>query len=672
MSDTFIVPVPSIDTKIKFSVDPNDMNNWVLSNNYQNQLGKYKYIRYEDLSDNLKKQLEKKGSVSLVNDNRRSVDYDTVSAEQQSDENGNKTVYRIAVNPDGQSLASGNEYDAWQQYVMNPNNLYINGNGEVEIMPEGEKPYGSQSVLQPYHDSFRPAFRWVYKIPGHEGEPVSEQDAKAWGLTTGNVVYGKDDWNDPSENFMNDALFTLATLPEGGVKLATNLAKGVAKASTGAAKSLASKFATKELAKQTGMNVGKLLAKYVAAPYLASKTFDLLNTGVNYLVGEGGAPLLTEQIADRLKELGVNDTVAEIAGDSANPGQWINFGGTGKYTGQLLQKAGLGLEKTMSEKLAEKAGAQFLARMKKAEDPSEFQKYYKLALDATRDKFNSMGERIGKLVNDPLYTIANNDKVINTVTKLPPTKRALEIVMRSSLGNSGVENFIKSLNTKRAEGFKAFKPQINYILFGKNDRWRRIFRQPKYNPSDRTIDPSGRTYTGLWADTTPIEGNDIIDSYLYGVPLDDQFNAWKMENPDYGIFTDYVKENYPGRKIQVYEFGDDPGDVTNIGNHQLIDDDPATPYFQDGEWNGPFMTDFMDAANQPKQIDVSGHHSLSGTSDLMGNVTQNWDIWKFNPNEYAEKWLSPSDRWKYTGLKWLDKAGNPIIFKQNWWKSKNQ
>lgn len=273
---------------------------------------------------------------------------------------------------------------------------------------------------------------------------------------------------------------------------------------------------------------------------------------------------------------------------------------------------------------------------------------------------------------DPIYSIANNDKIINTAVKFPQTKRALEIVMRSTLGNNDGSNFINALNARKAEGFKAFKPQINYILFGKNNRWRRLFGQPEYNPSDRTIDLSGNTYNGLWGNYDSIDGNDIIDTYLYGVPLDDQFNAWPMENPDYGIFTDYVRENYPGRRIQVYEFGDDPGDVTNIGNHQIIDDDPETPYFQNGEWHGPFMTDFRTKYGDPIQVDVSGHHSLRGESELMGNVTQNWDIWKFNPNEYAKKWLHGPrfDRWKYTGLKWLDRAGNPIIFKQNWWVPK--
>lgn len=397
MSDFFIVPAIYSDQETKFSVDPNDMNNWVLSPNYSNQLGKYKYVRYEDLPDNLKEQLKKTGSITLVNDNRRSVDYDTVSAEQQPGENGNKTVYRIAVTPDGQSIVPGSEYDAWQQYVMNPNHLYLNEKGEVEIMPEGEKPYGQRSVLQPYHDSYRRALQWVYRIPGHEGEPISEQDAKAWGLTTGNIVYGKDDWNDPSENFMNEALFALMTLPAGGVKLTTDALRAGYKAVTTAAKKALAKVATKELAKQTGMQAGKLFAKYVAGPTALAELFNLTNRGVNYLVGESDAPLLTELVTDKLKGLGVNETVAQLVGDSTNPGWWVNFGG-GKYTGQLLQKAGLGLEKTMSEKLAEKAGAQFLARMKEAKDPAEFQKYYKLALDATREKLNQMGERVGKLV----------------------------------------------------------------------------------------------------------------------------------------------------------------------------------------------------------------------------------------------------------------------------------
>ena len=265
---------------------------------------------------------------------------------------------------------------------------------------------------------------------------------------------------------------------------------------------------------------------------------------------------------------------------------------------------------------------------------------------------------------DPIYNIANNDIIINNAVKIPAVKRALEVAIRSTFGEGGGESLISDFKNR---SLWSMRPQINYILFGKNNRWRRLFGQPEYNPADRAIDPKNM-YTGIFGNErldADFSGNDVIDSYIYGVPLDEQFGArLASDQSDYGIFTDYVRENYPGRRIQVYEFGDDPGDVSNIEFQSPLGEPEPTYTTHTGER----ITPFGDPEHK-FQINVAGHQHLTGDSKSIGPVDQYWDIWKFNPFDYKKKWLKyfdPLNRWKYVGIKWLDKVGNPIIFKQNW------
>lgn len=45
-------------------------------------------------------------------------------------------------------------------------------------------------------------------------------------------------------------------------------------------------------------------------------------------------------------------------------------------------------------------------------------------------------------------------------------------------------------------------------------------------------------------------GRDAIRTYLYKEP----FGKFReVQNPDYGVHTDYILKNYPGKDIKVYE-----------------------------------------------------------------------------------------------------------------------
>lgn len=60
-------------------------------------------------------------------------------------------------------------------------------------------------------------------------------------------------------------------------------------------------------------------------------------------------------------------------------------------------------------------------------------------------------------------------------------------------------------------------------------------------------------------------------------------------------------------------------------------------------------------------VDAAGHLVQEGTSNGK-KVYRAQDIWKFNPDEYKQKWSSYDlDSKAVLGLKILDKLGTPVI-----------
>lgn len=65
-------------------------------------------------------------------------------------------------------------------------------------------------------------------------------------------------------------------------------------------------------------------------------------------------------------------------------------------------------------------------------------------------------------------------------------------------------------------------------------------------------------------------------------------------------------------------------------------------------------------------VDAAGHLVQEGTSNGK-KVYRAQDIWKFNPDEYKQKWSSYDLNSKAVlGLKILDKLGTPVIVRTPW------
>lgn len=156
--------------------------------------------------------------------------------------------------------------------------------------------------------------------------------------------------------------------------------------------------------------------------------------------------------------------------------------------------------------------------------------------------------------------------------------------------------------------------------------------------------------------------NDLIDAFLYKNPISLKFGVKKLDTKDYGVHTDYVKKYYPDKDIQVYETS--PYDAMVEVSEEYI---PEVPVIK--EVKG-ITNENLFGTNEGWVPNVAGHlqeHSY----DLAGyNMVRGQDIWKFNPKEYMENWMSfsnkPQKLFYKLGLKTVDNLGTPVITRTRW------
>ena len=98
----------------------------------------------------------------------------------------------------------------------------------------------------------------------------------------------------------------------------------------------------RNIVKPTIVGMSKKAMPFVAKHFLAPAAAGMaVDEAQRALTGT----TLTEQVSNYLQEKGWNPVAAEFVGGLTNPGYWVNFGGTGQYTGPLFNKIGLGLSR---------------------------------------------------------------------------------------------------------------------------------------------------------------------------------------------------------------------------------------------------------------------------------------------------------------------------------------
>ena len=252
------------------------------------------------------------------------------------------------------------------------------------------------------------------------------------------------------------------------------------------------------------------------------------------------------------------------------------------------------------------------------------------------------------------------------ITNTGPGKRLIETFLRTGNGKANPLTDVQ------------FRwPTVNYILFGKSPRLRKLFGVPMMHYGDNswsaTLTPSGykSLYNGIVDNDMTIRKGygDVIDAYLYGTPIDPRIATPSKNNDGLEFFADYINDNgYSNRPLQQYDVISDIGvvDPSQYSNIDILGTSSfkETPYIDmDGSvFNNKYGT-----------IDVGGHHRQYG---LLNDrpVIRGFDMWKFNSKDYMKKWTpqmglkgSPFKKWAISkGLDLVDKAGQPIVFKDSW------
>ena len=304
--------------------------------------------------------------------------------------------------------------------------------------------------------------------------------------------------------------------------------------------------------------------------------------------------------------------------------------------------------------------------------------YGKAALSGVGDLFNAamVGEG-GRPILNNIAEGANNIE-----------RRGIETFMRTTLSIDPLPEAKIGIN-KMLKGYAGGLGRIahisDYILRGK-----RVGPKGYYNsfanfipnftskPSltqkiQNFMHPKGVStdyYTGFYDPTKNNFGKaDMIDAYLYNKDIDTSFRLKKVATgQDFGVHEDYINQKYNNKKsnIPVYEVDD-------------IETYPNSEVKPSNKWLSTFGVDNF-GQRRPK-VDVGGYLATDGITTSGIPVKMGQDIWKFNPEDYNQKYFaftSPTDLKHQVikfiinkGLKEVDRLGTPVVTRTKWTEKKN-
>ena len=224
------------------------------------------------------------------------------------------------------------------------------------------------------------------------------------------------------------------------------------------------------------------------------------------------------------------------------------------------------------------------------------------------------------------------------------TKRGLELMMRANSGGSQLSpEFLRKLLDSK-------KDVLKYMITGNKKSLYNIAR----NLANKDVLYQGFSIGGAAGSDIPLE-NDPISNFLYGSEP-----AWAkvIDTDDYGIHSKYVQDNYPNKKVRVFEAK--PHSVEIMPHQdglaqQIVEREGVIDSFR-----------ILDNQGRKTTFDASGH-IREWLPNKEGYRLQ--DIWKFNPRDYVQRHFYPQQGFYNKmmqelglyGLKVLDYHGTPFI-----------
>lgn len=258
-------------------------------------------------------------------------------------------------------------------------------------------------------------------------------------------------------------------------------------------------------------------------------------------------------------------------------------------------------------------------------------------------------ESISDLSPDQLKQI--NSLLATVAKRLPENmrKRAIEVGMRVDAAGSPYQTMLSYAGENAKE---KLGNDIKYIVTGRGT-------------------PSSTYFTGLYNNgdqEIPIK-SDVVSSVVYGTPIDSRLGKPVASNPgDYGILSDYVSRNYPGRDVQYVETEPYGVDLPSQEGIQSMGIYPVTA-------SGDFITSI------PKvTLDTAGFSVEYGKRN-DSTFVRGFDSWDFaspagDRSGYTDRWVAPSYHRSNLGydansngkelVDIVDKTITPLVVKTPW------
>lgn len=255
-------------------------------------------------------------------------------------------------------------------------------------------------------------------------------------------------------------------------------------------------------------------------------------------------------------------------------------------------------------------------------------------------------------------------------------RRAIETAMRTTPESNPIRSIIEGVNFMKSsdKGRKRLKAIGKYILTGQKTNNKGYYNSFAASP----FSPNGADFYGGYSNRKfmhPVfkEEPDYIDAFLYkkDIPLLTKVAQGK----DFGIHTDYVRRRYANKQadIPVYEITS----RRDMPDYRIYDSDAWI-----SSKRAKLLPEFP-GYDGKSEVNVAGHLVQLGkfaNNGIPVLAVRGQDIWKFDPKDYYEKWLSKNSTcgaftddtplWEkiiaLAGLHEVDRFGTPIITRTNW------
>lgn len=336
--------------------------------------------------------------------------------------------------------------------------------------------------------------------------------------------------------------------------------------------------------------------------------------------------------------------------------------------------------------------------------------FYKAAADRGKDQLKYtvgslaaiyMTPYAWKFLNHPLIQTAfTTDGIINNVTSDDGWRKTWREYQAGNYGKAALSGAVDALDFVGGVGLlkttgNGIKRGLEVLVRQGDQLFKDTSKTVRNLLKNRDVykyvllnNPEAAYKTGLYNGTL----SSLNKGGFKGDPVDmffgkgyDQTKYREAKDQSYSVFYNYIKKNYPRKNIKVYEIIGDPKTIkynysdelqdiiNNATNSKKLSVTQSQGTFNDLNF-GRINNDGISIYRSTPSYDAGGHQVVFapfkfGNSKINNAIQmQRQDIWKYNPNDFLNRYGARMNFPKRIGTKILgnvlDFVGNPYIMKE--------